>query len=114
MTRDAAGHDKLAPSLAPDVDPDRRDSNARLRIQAEVSHAFAGVVTDYRRLIETIVRTAADLLGDGCQIFLVSDDGLSLVNAGNAHRDPAVEADIRNFLPALPSRWPRARWSAPR
>jgi hypothetical protein len=55
------------------------------------------VVTDCRRLVETIVRTAADHVGDACQVFLVSDDGLFLINAGNAHRDPAIESDIRNF-----------------
>jgi len=102
MTRDAAGHDEIEQPLPPGADPDPRVSNARLRIQAEVSHALASVVTDYRRLIETIVRTAADLLGDGCQIFLVSDDGLSLINAGNAHRDPALESDVRNFLAGPP------------
>jgi signal transduction histidine kinase len=81
-----------------------RDSSARLRIQAEVSHALASVVTDYGRLIETIVRSAADLMGDGCQIFLVSDDGLSLINAANAHREAAVESDVRNFLAGPPQR----------
>jgi len=79
-----------------------RESSARLRVQAEVSHAFASVVTDYRRLIETVVRTAATLVGDGCQIFLVSDDGQSLINAGNAHRDTGIETEIRSFLAGPP------------
>jgi signal transduction histidine kinase len=79
-----------------------RESSARLRVQAEVSQAFASVVTDYRQLIETIVRTAANLVGDGCQIFLVSDDGQSLINAGNAHRDTGVETEIRSFLAGPP------------
>lgn len=71
--------------------------SARLRVQAEVSQAFANAVTDSRRLVETIVRAAADVLGDGCQLFLVNDDRF-LFNAGNAHRDASVESDIRNAL----------------
>ncbi|MBI3073200.1 MAG: GAF domain-containing protein [Deltaproteobacteria bacterium] len=77
-------------------------SSARLRVLAEVSRAFATDVSNHERLVETIVRAAADLVGDGCQIFLVSDDGLSLINAGNAHRDAAIESDIRNFLALAP------------
>jgi signal transduction histidine kinase len=95
-TRDASEPDDAEQA------PAEPRSGARLRVLAEVSHAFAGAVTDSRRLVETIVRTTADLVGDGCQIFLVSDDGRSLVNAGNAHRDAAVEADIRNFLAGPP------------
>jgi signal transduction histidine kinase len=101
MTRSARGSDTVEQQPA-SVDP--RDSSARLRVHAEVSQAFASVVTDYRRLIETIVRSAADLLGDGCQIFLVSDDGGSLFNAANAHRDAAIESDVRNFLAGPPQR----------
>jgi signal transduction histidine kinase len=81
---------------------ERANTSAHLRVLAEVSHAFATVVTDYHRLVETIVRSAADLVGDGCQIFLVSDDGRMLINAGNAHRDPAVESDVRNALTGPP------------
>jgi len=98
-TRDASNRDDTEQEL-PAAGP--ASSGTRLRVVAEVSHAFASAVTDYRRLVETIVRTTADLVGDGCQIFLVSDDGLSLINAGNAHRDAAVESDIRNFLAGPP------------
>jgi hypothetical protein len=97
-TRDASEPDD-SDQEPPVADP---ASGARLRVVAEVSHAFASAVTDYRRLVETIVRTTADHVGDGCQIFLVSDDGLSLINAGNAHCDEAVESDIRNFLAGPP------------
>jgi signal transduction histidine kinase len=83
-------------------DPGEPAGSARLRVLAEVSRVFATVVTNYGRLVETIVRAAADHVGDGCQIFLVSDDGRFLVNAGNAHRDPEVESDIRTTLARPP------------
>src|SRR5262245_52551815 len=67
MPSSAQGPDAVEPAPA-DVEMrelrDPRDGSARLRVQAEVSHALAGVVTDYRRLIATIVRAAAHLLGD--------------------------------------------------
>ena len=84
------------------ITAEHADSGAHLRVLAEVSHAFATVVTNYQRLVETIVRSAADLVGDGCQIFLVSDDGRMLINAGNAHRDRDVESDVRNVLDGPP------------
>src|SRR5205085_1808124 len=34
--------------------------------------------------------------------FLVSGDGQLLMNAGNAHRDPAIESDVRSFLAGPP------------
>src|SRR5258708_5122121 len=43
-------------------------SNARLRLLADVSHAFAMVATDYYLLLQKIARTTADLVGDGCLV----------------------------------------------
>src|SRR5437868_726549 len=62
MTRNARRADSVEDRAA-EVEP--RDGDARLRVQAAVSHAFANVVTDYQRLVETIVRTAADHNGVG-------------------------------------------------
>ena len=73
-------------------------SNARLYVLAEVSNAFAMVATDYGALLEKIVRTTAELVGDGCLVTLVDADGERLVNAANAHRDPAREVDYRAYL----------------
>src|SRR5262249_34919982 len=76
-------------------------SNARLRVLAEVSHAFAMVATGYQSLLETIARTTADLVGDGCLVTLIDADGETLVNAANAHRDPNLERDYRTYLSKL-------------
>ncbi len=76
-------------------------SNARLRVLAEVSHAFAMVATDYPLLLQRIARTTADLVGDGCIVTLIGADGESMVNAANAHREPALEADYTAYLAGI-------------
>jgi signal transduction histidine kinase len=70
-------------------------------VLAEVSNAFATVATDYDSLLEKIVRTAADLVGDGCNVTLLDAAGENLVNAANAHRDPTLEADYRSYLAGM-------------
>ncbi len=77
------------------------DATARLRVLARVSVAFAEVVTDYHRLIETIARTTADLVGDGCAVTLVDEAGETMFNAASAHRDPALEVDYRTYLAGM-------------
>jgi len=73
-------------------------SNARLRVLAQVSHAFAMVATDLPVLLRSIATTTAELVGDGCMVSLIDADGETLVNATNAHRDPALEADYAGYL----------------
>jgi PAS domain S-box-containing protein len=73
-------------------------SHGRLRVLAEVSDAFASVATNYQLLLDKLAWTIADLVGDGCHVTLVSDDGTQLVNAANAHRHRALERDYKQFL----------------
>jgi signal transduction histidine kinase len=73
-------------------------STARLHVLAEISQAFAVVATDQALLLEKIARVTADLVGDGCLVTLIDADGETLVNAANAHREPALEAAYRAFL----------------
>lgn len=74
----------------------------RLQTLAEVSRAFAEVATDYQRLLDRVVASAVNLIGDGCLVTLVAADGETLVNAANGHRDPAIAEDYRTFLAASP------------
>jgi PAS domain S-box-containing protein len=76
-------------------------SHDRLRTLAEVSRVLATVATDYHELLAQIARVTADLIGDGCMVTLLDADGETLVNAANAHRDPAREADYRAFLSGM-------------
>jgi len=66
-------------------------SNARLRVLAQAQATFAQVITSSQALLDQIARTAADLVGDGCTIMLLSDDGEQLVIRANAHCDAALE-----------------------
>jgi signal transduction histidine kinase len=72
--------------------------DARLRVLAEVSHAFAMVATDYRLLLDEIAKTTAYLVGDGCQVTLIEADGETLFNAASAHRDPQLESVYKTYL----------------
>ena len=76
-------------------------TNARLHVLAEASHAFATVVTDYGHLIETIATTTARLVGDGCIVTLIGEDGENMFNAASAHRDRELAADYRAYLAGL-------------
>jgi PAS domain S-box-containing protein len=73
-------------------------SHDRLRALAAVSDAFAQVATTYQPLLDTIARTIADLVGDGCLVTLLSEDGERLASATYAHRDPALERKYRPDL----------------
>ena len=83
------------------VSHDRTEDRARLSVLAEASHAFATAVTDYRVLLGNVARTSADLVGDGCLVTLIADDGESLFNAASAHRDPTLESDYKRYLDGL-------------
>ncbi|HXI59570.1 MAG TPA: ATP-binding protein [Polyangia bacterium] len=72
--------------------------DARLRVLAEVSNAFAMVATDYRLLLDEIAKTTAYLVGDGCQVTLIEADGETLFNAASAHRDPQLESVYKSYL----------------
>jgi signal transduction histidine kinase len=92
------------PAVPPVLPLGDEDPNAtRLRVLAFVSHAFASVTTDYRRLLDTIAETTAELVGDGCMLTLLGDDGDAMMNAASWHRDPALHADYRAWLAAIPA-----------
>jgi len=76
-------------------------SNDRLRMLAAVSDAFTQVATSYQVLLDQIARKIADVIGDGCHVSLLTDDGERLVNTASAHRDPELERGGRTHLSGL-------------
>jgi len=60
-------------------------------------------VTDYRLLLDKIARTTADLVGDGCIVTLIDEDGETLFNAASTSRSgpggslPSVSRRHGNF-----------------
>ncbi|HTL37945.1 MAG TPA: GAF domain-containing protein, partial [Kofleriaceae bacterium] len=77
-------------------------AESRLRVLAQASHAFASVVTDRRRLLDVIARTAAELVGDGCAVLLLAPDGESLRVVSSAHRDRLLEVANRTYMAGTP------------
>jgi PAS domain S-box-containing protein len=65
-------------------------SNARLRVLSELSHHFSTSI-DLSALLATIVRSVADLIGDGCSVVLLDERGEALTRAASAHRDAALD-----------------------
>jgi PAS domain S-box-containing protein len=78
-----------------------RESRDRLRALAEVSDAFAAVATTYQPLLDQIARTVADVVGDGCVVALISDDGDQLQVVSSAHREPALDHEFKTHLTSV-------------
>jgi len=53
-------------------------SDGRLRALCETMRAFAAATTDYPRLLDVVCQQMARLIGDGCSLALLSEDGKSL------------------------------------
>jgi len=73
---------------------EERQAN-RLRALAESSHDFAEATSDLSRLLRVIARRFADLIGDGCYVRLLADDGVTLLPVATYHPDPEVERFLR-------------------
>jgi GAF domain-containing protein len=80
------------------------NESARLEVLAQASQAFATVATDRRRLLDVVARTAADLVGDGCAVFLLAPDGDALRMVSAAHRDRVLEVAHRAYMASTPIR----------
>jgi signal transduction histidine kinase len=63
----------------------------RLNIMADASRVFAEVSTDYQLLLEQVARIAAEQLGAGCIVRLLSDDAQWLDPVALYHPDPAIQ-----------------------
>src|SRR5579884_3601055 len=62
--------------------------------------AFAEATTDYPRLLQVVVEQISALIGDGCFLALLSEDGKSLQPGSVRFRDPATDQLARGFLTA--------------
>ncbi|MBL8950105.1 MAG: PAS domain S-box protein [Myxococcaceae bacterium] len=70
----------------------------RLRTLVTAMRAFAEATSDYRVLLETIVRTVAHTFGGYCGVSLLSEDGRSLEPGPGDAPDPAVAAELRERI----------------
>ncbi len=66
--------------------------------------AFAEATTDYPRLLQVVADQISALIGDGCFVALLAEDGQSLQPVSVRFRDPASDEVARGFLTAGPIR----------
>jgi signal transduction histidine kinase len=75
-------------------------NNARFKLMAEIGKSFAAAATDYDMLLDKVAYAGADLIGDGCIVTLIDEDGL-LSTKTSAHRDPKLaliyKSQIKNI-----------------
>ncbi len=82
-----------------------RVANEELRLSAgrslalsEISRQMSLAGVDYQRVIEAVVKTTSMLIGDGCILRLLSDDGQWLNPVAFFHRNPEALAIMSQVL----------------
>ncbi|MGE0869020.1 MAG: GAF domain-containing protein [Kofleriaceae bacterium] len=63
----------------------------RAELLAEASRAFSAAGVDIERVLDTVVRRVAEVVGDLCVIRTLSDDGALSIHRASAHR-PHIDA----------------------
>jgi PAS domain S-box-containing protein len=71
----------------------RRDA-ARRNALAEFSHALTQAGLDYEAVLQLVARRVAELVGDGCFMGLVSEDGQMFTPVIGYHIDPAFQEAV--------------------
>lgn len=69
-----------------------RRNALRNAVLSEVSQSLAAATMDEKAVLDVVVRTTANLVGDGCVITLLSPDGQSLQPVAWHHRKPEALA----------------------
>src|SRR3954469_17014489 len=77
--------------------------NDRLYALSETFRAFAEVTPDYRVLLETVARELTRLIGDGCVVMLLDDNGGWLADGAACARDARATEIIRTAMSRLPA-----------
>jgi PAS domain S-box-containing protein len=91
-----------ASTIARDITESKRAETAA-RLLAEITRELVAAGVDLSTLLDRVARRTAELLGDGCLLRLLSDDGRTLEPAGFHHTGPALAEEIRAML-AVPYR----------
>jgi signal transduction histidine kinase len=74
----------------------------RLRVLAETAHAFAEATPDIGRLLDIVAERCAAIIGDGCYIRLLAEDGVQLVAVATRHPDRETERYLRSTTDGVP------------
>ena len=79
-------------------------ADGRWRCLTEVSQALAEATQSLEAVLDLVVRRAVELLGDGCGVFLASDDEAWLEPAAIHHQSPEGLMALRAGFAAQPYR----------
>ncbi|MEO9236279.1 MAG: PAS domain S-box protein [Polyangiaceae bacterium] len=74
----------------------------RLRILSEATRAFADATTDYQRLVAGVAQRLVDVIGDTCNVYILSDDRLRLDAVAMCGPDEANTRMMREMLARAP------------
>jgi signal transduction histidine kinase len=90
---------------------ERRLADENLRRSAERAEALARlgkylgeVSTQYQAALPAVARLLAEVVGDGCALYLISADGQWLETAAIDHRDPGAAEALQALKAVAPSR----------
>lgn len=85
-------------------DTERRRAAERLQLLAEASRIFAEKTHDLESTLRAIAAQLVRVIGDGCIMRLLSDDGQWLLPAAVEYADPAATEYTRRMLAAVAHR----------
>lgn len=74
------------------------EATERVRVVGELSRQLADNASNYEAILQTLVRRAAELVGDGAILTTRSGDGKWLERVAHYHRDPRRRAAGRELL----------------
>ncbi len=75
-----------------------RRSISRTEALAEIAHQIMEVGPDYRALLDTIVRTISQIVGDICVLHLLSEDQQWLDPVAYYHNDPEILSAMKEIF----------------
>ena len=76
--------------------------NLRSQALAKLSELLAEVSQDYSKVLDIIAQQLVEVIGDGCSIFLISADGVTLELAAIYHSNPEIVQAYRGMLNLSP------------
>ncbi len=77
---------------------DLAPQDRRLHGLSDTMRAFAEATTDYQRLLSTVAERLTNLVGDGCVVALMSEDGQSLRTGALYFEDSALMTRAQRLL----------------